>query len=40
MAQEDSENSKDILDFRPVSDDGNTSKLKLSISFYDFEKSQ
>ncbi len=40
MAQEDSEDSKDVLDSRPVSDDGNTPRLVLFTSFYDFEKSQ
>jgi hypothetical protein len=40
MAQEDSEDSKGVLDFRPVSDDGNTPRLVLSTSFDNFEKSQ
>jgi hypothetical protein len=39
MAQEDSENSKNVLDFRPVSDDGKTPRLMLSIFFDNFEKS-
>jgi hypothetical protein len=39
MAQEDSEDSKNILNFRPVSDDGNTPRLVLFIFFDNFEKS-
>ena len=40
MAQEDSEDSKDVFDSRPVSDDGNTSRLMFFTFFHDFEKSQ
>ena len=40
MAQEDSEDCKNALDSRPVSDDGNTSRLVLSTSSHGFEKSQ
>jgi hypothetical protein len=38
MAQENSENSKDVFDFRPVSDDDNTPRLVLSTFFNNFEK--
>jgi hypothetical protein len=39
MVQKDSKDSKDVLDFRPVSDDGNTLKLIFFTFFYNFEKS-
>jgi hypothetical protein len=40
MAQEDSKNSKNVFDFRPVSDDGKTLRLVLFTSFNNFEKFQ
>jgi hypothetical protein len=40
MAQEDSKDNKNILNFRPISDDGKTPRLVLSIFFDNFEKSQ
>jgi hypothetical protein len=39
MAQEDNEDNKDILNFRPVSDDGNTPRLVFFTFFDNFEKS-